>query len=240
MAYSYNRQTNFNNLDLVLPFRDYWDYELTPNQYYPDYLYSNDIVSNGLIFNFDFDSTDTNIHIIDGAIQYIETPTYSSKQYTSGFTLNDIGLTSINVGTQTDGKNYTIGQNPEDYPVLGEYTATTLSFTGETLTFISGNTNLKLWRVFPYGTTNYDFPLQLWNDTSGQYIEFGGGYFNGFYKLYGYPYQLIQKRFNKGWTTQLNLNTIYHPELFTNFTKLKLNDTFTGNTGFFLYFGVRQ
>ena len=240
MAYSYNRQTNFNNLDLVLPFINYWDYELTPNQYIPDYIYSTDIVSNGLIFNFDFDSPDTNIHIVDGAIQYIETPTFSSKQYTSGFTLTDIGLTSINVGTQTDGSNYTIGQNPEDYPVLGEYTATTLSFTGETLTFVSGNTNLKLWRVFPYGTTNYDFPLQTWDDTSGQYIEFGGGYFNGFYKLYGYPYQLIQKRFNKGWTVQLNLNTMYNPDLFSNFTKLRLNDTFTGNTGFFLYFGVRQ
>jgi|688.fasta_scaffold47939_2 hypothetical protein len=240
MGYSYNRQSNFNNLDLVLPFINYWDYELTPNQYIPEYLYSNNIVNNGLIFNFDFNSPDTTINILDGVVQSIETPTFSSKQYTSGFTLTDIGLTSINVGSQTDGNNYVIGQNPQDYPVLGEYTSTTLSFTSETLTFISGNTNLKLWRVFPYGTTNYDFPLQSWDDTSGEYIEFGGGYFNGFYKLYGYPYQLIQKRFNEGWTVQLNLNTVYNHNLFTNFTGLTLNDTFTGNTGFFLYFGVRQ
>lgn len=240
MGYSYNRQSNFNNLDLTLPFIDYWDYELTPNQYYPDYLYSTDISLDGLIFNFDFNSNETIIHSVGDVIQYVETPTYSTKQYTSGFTLTDIGLTSINIGNQVDDKNIIIGQNPITSPVLGEFSSTTLSFTGETLTFISGDTNFKLWRVFPYGTKNYIFPLQLTSDTTGNYIDFGGGYFNGFYKLYGYPYQIIQKRFNQGWTVQLNLKTVYNSNLFSNLTGLTLNDTFTGNTGFFLYFGVRQ
>jgi hypothetical protein len=226
---SYNRQSNFNNLDLVLPFINYWDYELTPYQQIPEYLYSSDITLDGLLFNFDFNSIETNVQMVDGVIQYIETPTYSSKLYTSGFTLNNIGLTSINVGNQTNG-NVTIG----------EYTSTTFSFTGETLTIVSGDTNLKLWRIFPYGTTNYNFPLELSADSSGSFINFGGGYFNGFYKLFGYPYQLIQKRFDKGWTVQLNLNTHYNNVLFTGNTKSILNDTFTGNTGFFLYFGVRQ
>lgn len=237
---SYNRAPNFNNLDLVLPFMDYWDYELNSDPNIPEYIYSNTIIDNGLIFNFDFNSQNTSVKITDGLIQYVETPTFSSKQYASGFTLTDIGLNSINISSGTDGDIIGIGQNPEDYPVLGEYTSTTLSYTGETLTFVSGDTNLKLWRVFPYGTRDYDFPLQSSTDSSGNFIEFGGGYFNGFYKLFGYPHQLIQKRFNKGWTFQLNVNTRPKPELFTSFTGITLNDTFTGNTGFILYLGVRQ
>lgn len=236
----YNKQNNYNNIDLVLPFINYWDYELTPNQYIPNYLYSSNIVNDNLIFNFDFNSSDTILNINDGIVRYIETPTFSSKQYTSGFTLNDVGLTSINFGGDLDVTNIVVGVNSPDYPVLGQYTSSTISFTGETLNFISGNTNLKLWLSFPNGTTNFDYPVKLSNDFSGDYINFGGGFFNGFYKLYGYPYQLIQKRFNRGWTTQLNLNTYYSADLFDEYYKLRVNDVFTGNTGFFLYFGVRQ
>lgn len=239
-SFSGSTDIDITYIDLYYPFHDYWDYELTQDQYTPDYIFSDKIQDNGLLFNFDFNSSDTIININDGVVQYIETPTFSSKQYTSGFTLTNIGLNAINIGSQIDGKNIEIGQNPDSYPVLGEFTATTFSFTGETLTFVSGDTNLKLWRVFPYGTSTYDFPLQQWEDKTGNYIDFGGGYFNGFYKLYGYPYQLFPTRFNLGWTAQFNLNTIYNSSIFNKFNKLKLNDTFTGNTGFFLYFGVRQ
>jgi hypothetical protein len=38
--------------------------------------------------------------------------------------------------------------NPDDYPVLGQFTETILSFTGETLTFVSGNTQIS--ELFKY------------------------------------------------------------------------------------------
>ena len=47
-------------------------------------------------------------------------------------------------------------------------------------------------------------------DTSGYYQELCGGFYQGFYKLYGYPYEVLPTRPNKGWSfeTYLKLKTI--------------------------------
>ena len=47
-------------------------------------------------------------------------------------------------------------------------------------------------------------------DYSGYYQDLRGGFYQGFYKLYGYPYEVLPTRPNKGWSfeTYLKLNTI--------------------------------
>ena len=47
-------------------------------------------------------------------------------------------------------------------------------------------------------------------DHSGYYQELCGGFYQGFYKLYGYPYEVLPTRPNKGWSfeTYLKLKTI--------------------------------
>jgi len=48
------------------------------------------------------------------------------------------------------------------------------------------------------------------SDSSGYYQELKGGFYQGFYKLYGYPYEVLPTRPNKGWSfeTYLKLTTI--------------------------------
>ena len=48
------------------------------------------------------------------------------------------------------------------------------------------------------------------SDSSGYYQDLRGGFYQGFYKLYGYPYEVLPTRPNKGWSfeTYLKLNTI--------------------------------
>jgi len=48
------------------------------------------------------------------------------------------------------------------------------------------------------------------SDASGYYQELKGGFYQGFYKLYGYPYEVLPTRPNKGWSfeTYLKLTTI--------------------------------
>lgn len=48
------------------------------------------------------------------------------------------------------------------------------------------------------------------SDHSGYYQELNGGFYQGFYKLYGYPYEVLPTRPNKGWSfeTYLKLKTI--------------------------------
>jgi len=48
------------------------------------------------------------------------------------------------------------------------------------------------------------------SDSSGYYQELRGGFYQGFYKLYGYPYEVLPTRPNKGWSfeTYLKLTTI--------------------------------
>tara|TARA_R110002051_G_scaffold741_2_gene3614 strand:- start:782 stop:3430 length:2649 start_codon:yes stop_codon:yes gene_type:complete len=48
------------------------------------------------------------------------------------------------------------------------------------------------------------------SDSSGYYQKLKGGFYQGFYKLYGYPYEVLPTRPNKGWSfeTYLKLTTI--------------------------------
>tara|TARA_R100000900_G_scaffold1977_1_gene3850 strand:- start:3288 stop:5885 length:2598 start_codon:yes stop_codon:yes gene_type:complete len=48
------------------------------------------------------------------------------------------------------------------------------------------------------------------SDYSGYYQQLRGGFYQGFYKLYGYPYEILPTRPNKGWSFEgyLKLNTI--------------------------------
>ena len=64
----------------------------------------------------------------------------------------------------------------------------------------------------PGSTLTYytDTSIMNANDSSGYYQELRGGFYQGFYKLQGYDYQVLPTRPNKGWTfsTYLKVNTI--------------------------------
>tara|TARA_R110000765_G_scaffold405632_2_gene502239 strand:+ start:4658 stop:7411 length:2754 start_codon:yes stop_codon:yes gene_type:complete len=91
---------------------------------------------------------------------------------------------------------------------------------------------LKLSQVKAYGlhegnSTGYftDTSIGDAQDKSGYYQELKGGFYQGFYKLHGYPYQVLPTRPEKGWTfsTYLKVNTLGET--------MNPNNQFTGRYG---------
>ena len=74
---------------------------------------------------------------------------------------------------------------------------------------------LKLRQVRPLTNggapqTGIDTSIVSATDSSGYYQELRGGFYQGFYKLYGYPYEVLPTRPNRGWSfeTYLKINTV--------------------------------
>lgn len=76
-------------------------------------------------------------------------------------------------------------------------------------------------------------------DSVGKYHELYGGFYQGFYKLFGYDYEILPERMNKGWTVEMLLK----PRLFNEYTpgvgETTLNELYPENKNMFFYFGTR-
>jgi hypothetical protein len=87
-----------------------------------------------------------------------------------------------------------------------------------------------------YNDDSYSYDLSLGNDnnTVGQYVKFQGGFYQGFYKTFGYNYQVLPERYNLGWTTEFLLRYRW-----TGDTNAGLNGRYPENKGMFFYYGAR-
>jgi hypothetical protein len=77
------------------------------------------------------------------------------------------------------------------------------------------------------------------DDTIGQYYELYGGYLQGFYKLYGWDYETMPERPNKGWTVEMLLKPRLIDEYFPQSGQTYLNDIYPENAGTFFFMGTR-
>ena len=124
----------------------------------------------------------------------------------SAFTIRDAVWTSLDNGLF----------NVEDYSNsetidLYENLPTSLTYD-----IFSYDKRFKMHQVkafgFPWWTDTFytDTTIMNANDYSGYYQELKGGFYQGFYKLYGYPYEVLPTRPSCGWSfeTYLKLNTI--------------------------------
>jgi len=89
---------------------------------------------------------------------------------------------------------------------------------------------------------------RLWNDNSYSYglsyvnaggdigtvAQLNGGFYQGFYKLQGYDYQVFPTRMSQGWTVEMMLK--YR---FTGDTNVGLNARYPENKGIFFFLGTR-
>jgi hypothetical protein len=75
--------------------------------------------------------------------------------------------------------------------------------------------------------------------TIGQYYELYGGYLQGFYKLYGYDYEVLPERMHKGWTVEMMLKPRLYDEYIPSSGQTYLNDIYTENSGTFFFMGAR-
>ena len=135
--------------------------------------------------------------------------------------------------------------------------------TGETITFTKGlysdylkfnrmyyDRRLKLHQVTGH-TMSPNVRFSGFNKTvlyevvsksspfEGRYHELYGGFYQGFYKLFGFDYEVFPERMNKGWSVEMVLK----PRLFNEHTPLPnettLNEIYPNNKNTFFYFGTR-
>ena len=77
-------------------------------------------------------------------------------------------------------------------------------------------------------------------ETEGYYNNLRGGFYQGFYELYGYPYQVLPERVECGWTVEslLKYDVKCVTECITPGTQT-LNDVYPNNKGIYFYMGTR-
>jgi hypothetical protein len=75
--------------------------------------------------------------------------------------------------------------------------------------------------------------------TIGRYVELYGGFYQGFYKLFGYEYDILPERMNKGWTVEMLLKPRFVDEYTPPAGYTTLNQIYPNNKNTFFYMGLR-
>ena len=224
-----NRKLNTRNtLDIFLSHREYWDFYLSNNQ--EDIFYRDTeegIIDDCLVIHYDFDEPSI---YESGDTKNIYSLTTWDDATNSGLTLNNIGLTGIDNGLVTYDKmsGDTANQN-----LLNALTGSTL---------ILPNDNRMIMHKITGMTGNYVYGVNTLNDENpniGEYSQLCGGFYQGFYKLEGYNYEVIPNRVPKAWVAEVWLKKDDDVICSGGTSGKTLNDDYENNKGFFLYFGTR-
>lgn len=210
---------NFDKLKLQVSNSDYWDFYL-----------ANDETSGGcdtllsgscFVVWYDFNNPET---FLSGNTNTLHSLVSWTGVTNSGYTLNTIGLTGIDNGLITFDK------------LSGDTTNQALlsALTESVYVIQSGNTGLIMNAIS--GTVyGIDYSIAVSSGvTEGQYIDFMGGFYQGFYKLDGYTYDVLPTRVNDSWSAEFWLK----PKDVST-TGTTLNDLYPDNKGFFFYMGTR-
>ena len=227
---------NFNNLKLRLVYDEYWDMEISSDQ--TSITTPTNILTGttlGAYINFgntaSYSTGTTSADTVYSLVSW-------DGAYNSGATLNDIGLTGFDNGLLT----YTKASGDTGNTILVS------AITGTTLVVQSADTRLKLNRVTGSttplsgisGYSGYTYPIEIVPaaplvNNVGQYAQFCGGFYQGYYKLDNFDYQTLPSRVPKSWTAEFWLNK----STCTGVTGTTLNDTTPSNKGFIFYLGTR-
>lgn len=213
----------FNNLSNNLKFKladcGYWDFHLTNNPFTTCHIDINECT----LSDFDF-STDG---IFSGNTGH--TSVFSNAEwvdsFNGGITATTFGLTGLDNGQLKI--NLTTGDTTNQILVDTLTGSTLLIPSGQTTFFMSSVTGL---------TNQYDYNLNYIIDsgTTGNYMNMCGGFYQGYFKLQGHPYQVLPERYNKGYVYDIWLRKSE-----TSCTGNTINDLYPNNKGFFFYIGTR-
>jgi hypothetical protein len=76
-------------------------------------------------------------------------------------------------------------------------------------------------------------------NTVGIYNQLYGGFYQGFFKLFGYDYETFPNRTNKGWSVEMLLRARQEDQFIPTTGQTTLNLTYPNNENTFFYFGTR-
>jgi hypothetical protein len=197
-----------------------------------DFYITNDFVNlntqdDTIIFSFDFNDLNT-FENNDPNSKCIISLTEWSGSTNTGYTFDTIGLCGLDNGFV----DFTKPSGDTDNITLLN------TLTGTTLNILSGDTKLKLCKVSGY-TGNFVYPIEYVIDNSsvGNHINLCGGFYQGFFKVYGTNYEVFPKRTDGSWT--LSMWLMKSDNICDNITGNTLNDLYPDNKGIFFYIGTR-
>ncbi len=246
MAYQNINQYNYRKIGLK-PVNEITDFCLADDarDFNQEVIFSPLLIAeddgNRMPFRFDFNSTGTTISPLVGQFLY---DTVVSENYYNPLDIDpnfcpvtteicDVGLTGIDNGLTTEMSGITMTA------YTGLYTTTAETFNRYIydrrfkMHPISGNTipQNRLWNDNSY-TYNLDYVNAGGN--IGTIAKLQGGFYQGFYKLQGYDYEVFPTRMSQGWTVEMLLK--YQ---FTGDTNIGLNARYPENKGTFFFMGSR-
>lgn len=151
----------------------------------------------------------------------------------SASTLCDVGLTGIDNGLTKKMSGETIEITTGVYTNLSDKFSRYKYDRRMKMHPITGftTTSNRLWND---GSYDYTLTYQTDNTPVGYYAKLQGGFYQGFYKLAGYEYQIFPERVNLGWTAEFMLRYRW-----TGSTDVGLNKRYPDNLGTFFFMGAR-
>ena len=247
MAYQNINQYNFRRWG-IRPVNEITDICLASDEkdYDQEVIFSplliGEVDGNRMPFRFDFNSTATTI-CQSGVCTFDDNVIVSENYWNPDdidpnfcpiiTNLCDVGLTGIDNGLVKNMSGETI------QITTGLYTNNTDKYSR-----YKYDRRMKLHPITGFTTTQN----RLWNDNSysydlnyatdggavGYFARLDGGFFQGFYKIPGYDYQIFPQRVSLGWTAEFMLRYRW-----TGDTSVGLNERYPDNKGTFFYMGSR-
>jgi hypothetical protein len=247
MAYQNINQYNFRRWG-IKPVNEITDICLASDEkdYDQEVIFSplliGEVDGNRMPFRFDFNSTATTI--CQSGVCTFDDNVIVSENYWNPDDIDpnfcpivtdlcDVGLTGIDNGLVKKMSGETI------QITTGLYTNNTDKYSR-----YKYDRRMKLHPITGFTTTQN----RLWNDDSysydlnyatdggevGYFARLDGGFFQGFYKIPGYDYQIFPQRVPLGWTAEFMLRYRW-----TGDTSVGLNNRYPNNKGTFFYMGSR-
>ena len=247
MAYQNINQYNFRRWG-IKPVNEITDICLASDEkdYDQEVIFSplliGEVDGNRMPFRFDFNSTGTTI-CQSGSCTFDDNVIVSENYWNPDdidpnfcpiiTNLCDVGLTGIDNGLVKKMSGETI------QITTGLYTNNSDKYSR-----YKYDRRMKLHPITGFTTTQN----RLWNDNSysydlnyatdggevGYFARLDGGFFQGFYKIPGYDYQIFPQRVPLGWTAEFMLRYRW-----TGDTSVGLNNRYPNNKGTFFYMGSR-
>jgi hypothetical protein len=252
MSYQNINQFDPRNLFPILSLETY-DMSLTSDElgFNQEVVFSPYLIAqtygNRLPFYFDINNTETAQNLVLTYKNYNRNNIFVSQNY---YNPKELDLTCVLSGDSCD-----IGLTGIDNGLVTGMTGETIVFTNGLLPNIlkfdrlSFDRRLKLFQVTGNTTTQNRFSgfnnsvlYEVVSETdplSGRYHELYGGFYQGFYKLFGYDYEIFPERMNKGWSVEMILKPRLVNLFFPSTGETTLNQIYPNNKNIFFYLGTR-
>lgn len=209
---------NYYNFRLVPNEDEYWDFYLNKDSF-GQYRIPSCTFDDGCLLTY-FDLSDSLCVSSDGKWIYSKDE-YTWESATSiGYTLYNITYTGVDNGLFLFRKDRITNKEFVDFFKNNKYRIEQDDYRIK-LHAVSGNTQL------------YDYPLVIHDG----YVEFNGGFYQGFFKTECGKYQVLPTEFNDGETYNFEF-TLKRSNLQKESDKT-LNDKYPENKGIFFFLGVR-